>query len=195
MVVGVLMGCRVRAKVVFQPAFDLERFLQLIQEHKVTRAYVVPPIILALAKHPLVDKYDLSSLKAILSGAAPLGGDVQEGCAVRLKCIVKQAWGMTELSPAGHLVPGTEGLIVDPLTGDELDRDEEGELLLRGPQVMRGYLNNEEATKNTIRPDGFMHTGDIAKFDKDGWLYITDRCKELIKYKGRVYNKAVVSCK
>jgi acyl-CoA synthetase (AMP-forming)/AMP-acid ligase II len=101
LVVGLLMGCRVNSKVVFLPAFDLERFLQLVQDEKVTRCYVVPPIILALAKHPLVDKYDLSSVKAVLSGAAPLGGDVQEGCMARLNCVVKQAWGMTELSPAG----------------------------------------------------------------------------------------------
>ena len=104
MVAGLLMGCRVHAKVVFLPAFDLEKFLFLVQEHKVTRAYVVPPIILALAKHPLVDSYDLTSLRAILSGAAPLGGDVQEACATRLNCIVKQAWGMTELSPAGSCI-------------------------------------------------------------------------------------------
>mmetsp|Transcript_9055 Transcript_9055/g.13613 ORF Transcript_9055/g.13613 Transcript_9055/m.13613 type:complete len:564 (+) Transcript_9055:70-1761(+) len=203
MVVGLLVSTHLNVKTVFLPAFDLEKFLQLVQDHKVTRAYVVPPIILALAKHPLVDKYDLSSLKAILSGAAPLGGDVQEACATRLNCVVKQAWGMTELSPAGsctaddevtspsackgksgRLVPATEGLIIDPMTGEELPPTEEGELLLRGPQVMQGYLNNEEATKATIRDDGFMHTGDIAKFDNDGWLYITDRCKELIKYKG-----------
>lgn len=101
MVVGLLMGCRRNSKVVFLPAFDLERFLQLAQNEKATRCYVVPPIILALAKHPLVDKYNLSSVKAILSGAAPLGGDVQDGCAARLKCVVKQAWGMTELSPGG----------------------------------------------------------------------------------------------
>lgn len=102
---GLVAGLHIPAylgkKMVFLPAFDLVKFLELIPQHKVTRAYVVPPIILALAKHPLVDKYDLSSLKVILSGAAPLGSDVQEACSTRLNCIVKQAWGMTELSPAG----------------------------------------------------------------------------------------------
>lgn len=113
MVVGLLMGTRVSSKVIFLPAFDLEKFLQLVQDHKVTRAYVVPPIILALAKHPLVEKYDLSSINAILSGAAPLGGDVQEGCAARLNCVVKQAWGMTELSPAGACTADEEVTAAD----------------------------------------------------------------------------------
>jgi long-subunit acyl-CoA synthetase (AMP-forming) len=84
----------------------------------------------------------------------------------------------------GRLVPATEAKIVSPETGEDMSPFEEGELLIRGPQVMTGYYNNEEATKNCLREDGFMHTGDIAKFDKDGWLQITDRCKELIKYKG-----------
>ena len=137
-----------------------------------------------------------------MSGAAPLGSAVQEQCATRLKCLVKQAWGMTELSPCGTitpnnvpsidhikgksglLVPNTEGKIVDPVTGKDLLYHQEGELLIRGPQRMKGYLNNVESTKNTIRPDGWLHTGDIGYFDNEGWLYITDRCKELIKFKG-----------
>jgi acyl-CoA synthetase (AMP-forming)/AMP-acid ligase II len=193
-------------KTVFMPAFDLIRFLEIVPQHKVTRAYLVPPIILALAKHPIVAKYDLSSLKCIMSGAAPLGSEIQMACADRLKCVVKQAWGMTELSPAGtitpddtfstpegvkkykgtsgQLLPGTEAKIVDPLTRKEITPTQEGELLLRGPQVMRGYLNNAEATKDTITPDGWLCTGDIAHFDNDGFLYLTDRLKELIKYKG-----------
>jgi acyl-CoA synthetase (AMP-forming)/AMP-acid ligase II len=202
MVVGCLLPLWLGNKTVFMPAFDLVRFLELVQEHKCTRLYCVPPIILGLAKHPIIDNYDLSSVESILSGAAPLGGDVQELAAKRLGCKVKQAWGMTELSPAatvtsddeyeqfetkgkcGRLVPGTEAKIVSPETGEDMSPFEEGELLIRGPQVMTGYYNNEEATKNCLRDDGFMHTGDIAKFDKDGWLQITDRCKELIKYKG-----------
>lgn len=110
---------------------------------------------------------------------------------------------MTELSPAGTLSPdhlikgveeilgksgilvaGTEGKIVDPVSGADLPYDVEGELLIRGPQVMKGYFNNADATSATIRADGWLHTGDIGKFDDNGWLIITDRCKELIKYKG-----------
>lgn len=202
MVVGCILPLWLNNKTVFMPAFDLVKFLELIQEHKCTRLYCVPPIILALAKHPIVDKYDLSSVESILSGAAPLGGDVQDLAAARLGCKVKQAWGMTELSPAatvtsdedyenyatnglcGKLVPLTEAKIVSPENGEDMSPYEEGELLIRGPQVMTGYYNNQEATRNCIRQDGFMHTGDIAKFNKDGWLQITDRCKELIKYKG-----------
>lgn len=188
----------------FLPAFDFKLYLELIQQHRITRSYIVPPVVLALAKHPLVDSYDLSSLQCIMSGAAPLGADVQDACSKRLKCIVKQAWGMTELSPAatmikdedidqvkgnhlgsaGRLLPLTEGKIVDPVTGADLPSSEEGELLIRGPQVMKGYYKDEVSTQRTIRPDGWMHTGDIARFTDDGWLFITDRLKELIKYKG-----------
>lgn len=200
---GLLVSTYVGAKLIFMPQFDLIKYLELIQTHKVTRGFVVPPIVLALAKHPVVDRYDLSSLECLMSGAAPLGVDVQVACAKRLKCIVKQAWGMTETSPcgtitpddmidtieglkgtSGKLAPATEGKIVDPQTGADLPPTEQGELLVRGPQIMKGYLNDPESTSKTIRPDGWMHTGDIGCFDKDGWLYLTDRMKELIKYKG-----------
>jgi 4-coumarate--CoA ligase len=137
-----------------------------------------------------------------MGGAAPLGSEVQKQCAKRLGCIVKQAWGMTELSPCGAITPDeecgdidtitgksgllaplTEAKIVDSENGEDLPFTSEGELMIRGPQVMKGYYKNEEATKNTIRSDGWMHTGDIAKFDQDGWLIITE-LKELIKVKG-----------
>lgn len=112
LVLGLLTVARHTTKTVFLPAFDLPKFLELVQTHKVTRTYIVPPIILALAKHPLVDSYDLSSLKTIISGAAPLGGDVQEACSKRLNCIVKQAWGMTELSPGGSIT--ADELVTSP---------------------------------------------------------------------------------
>lgn len=203
MMVGLCVPVAARAKTVLMPQFDLEKYLEIIQLHKVTRSAIVPPIILGLAKHPVVDNYDLSSLKGIMSGAAPLGSEIQKQCAQRLGCIVKQAWGMTEISPCGAITPDeecgdidfilgksgllapmTEAKIVDTENGEDLPFTSEGELMIRGPQVMKGYFKNEEATKNTIRPDGWMHTGDIAKFDRDGWLIITDRSKELIKYKG-----------
>lgn len=112
LVLGLLTVSRHTTKTVFLPAFDLPKFLELIQTHKVTRTYIVPPIILALAKHPLVDSFDLSSLKTIISGAAPLGGDVQEACSRRLNCIIKQAWGMTELSPGGAIT--ADELVTSP---------------------------------------------------------------------------------
>ena len=185
-------------KVVTMPRFDLEQFLSLCQENKIKRGFVVPPVVLALAKHPLVDKYDLSSVKSLFSGAAPLGAELADEAAKRLDCEVVQGYGMTELSPVSHstpdghykpgtiglLIPNTECRIVDPETGKDLGQDEDGEIWVRGPQVMPGYLNNETATKDTIDDDGWLHTGDIGHIDADGHFTIVDRLKELIKYKG-----------
>jgi 4-coumarate--CoA ligase len=184
--------------VVTMPRFDLEQFLTLVQDQKITIAYLVPPIVLALAKHPMVDQFDLSSLKLIFSGAAPLGAEVALEAASRVGCDVVQGYGMTELSPVTHSTPmgefkpgsigltisNTEVRVVDPGTGEDLAVDEDGELWIRGPQVMKGYLNNPEATAITIDDDGWLHTGDIGHVDSDGHFYIVDRLKELIKYKG-----------
>lgn len=184
--------------VVTMPRFDLEQFLSLVQEHRITIAYLVPPIVLALAKHPLVDQYDLSSLKLVFSGAAPLGAEVALAAAERIGCDVVQGYGMTELSPVTHSTPmgqfkpgsigltisNTEVRVVDPATGHDLELDEDGELWIRGPQVMKGYLNNPQATAATIDDEGWLHTGDIGHVDADGHFYIVDRLKELIKYKG-----------
>ncbi|HVM07939.1 MAG TPA: 4-coumarate--CoA ligase family protein [Acidimicrobiales bacterium] len=183
--------------VITMPRFDLEQALSLMQEHKVARFFAVPPMILAFAKHPIVDNYDLSSLKTIMSGAAPLGGDLTQEAADRVKCEIFQGYGMTELSPVTHAtppgqgkpgscgvtVPNTECRIVDP-DGKDLDVEGVGELWIRGPQVMKGYLNNDEATRSTIDDEGWLHTGDVGRFDADGHLYIVDRVKELIKFKG-----------
>ncbi len=185
-------------KVVTMPRFDLEQFLTLCQDHKIKRGFVVPPVVLALAKHPLVDNFDLSSLESLFSGAAPLGAELASEASERLGCEVVQGYGMTELSPVSHstpkghykpgtiglLIPNTECRVVDPETGADLGQDEDGEIWVRGPQVMPGYLNNEEATKTTIDDDGWLHTGDIGHIDADGHFTIVDRLKELIKYKG-----------
>jgi acyl-CoA synthetase (AMP-forming)/AMP-acid ligase II len=183
--------------VVTMPRFDLDQFLGLIEEHRVTVANVVPPIALALAKHPAIEGADLSSLRMILSGAAPLGAELSVAVAERIDAPTVQGYGMTETSPVTHVcpieperikpgtiglsVPGTESRLVDPETGEDAER---GELWVRGPQVMAGYLNNESATKHTIDSDGWLHTGDIAEVDEDGYFTIVDRLKELIKYKG-----------
>jgi acyl-CoA synthetase (AMP-forming)/AMP-acid ligase II len=188
------------ATLVTMPRFDLEQFLGLIQEHKVTRAYVVPPIALALAKHPMVDQYDVSSLDLVFSGAAPLGAELEEACANRLGCRVGQGYGMTESSPVSHAIPFPDGQvkpgsigpclpnmecrIVDVESGEDLPHGERGELWMRGPNVMSGYLNNDEATAATVDDDGWLHTGDVAIVDEDGYFQIVDRVKELIKYKG-----------
>ena len=155
-------------------------------------------MVVALAKHPVVDNYDLSALRWMLSGAAPLSAELAIECGERLGCEVVQGYGMTELSPVSHAtpsgmfkpgsvgvtVPNTEVNIVDPFTQSPLGVDEDGEVWIRGPQVMKGYWNNESATKNTIDDDGWLHTGDIGHIDADGHLFIVDRLKELIKYKG-----------
>ena len=185
---------------VTMPRFDLEEFLRLLQDQRITRAYVAPPIVLALAKHPLVDKYDLSSLQSIFSGAAPLDAGLERACADRLSCEVMQGWGLTETSPVvttnyntpdgpqpgsvGVPLPNTEMRVVDPATGADVSRGETGELLVRGPQVMKGYLNAPEATAAMLDPDGWLHTGDLGTIDEAGYVYIVDRVKELIKYKG-----------
>ena len=206
MFIGTLMAAMANycgAKTVFMPAFDMIQFLELIQKHKIQRAHLVPPILLGLAKHPIVDKFDLSSLKCINSAAAPLGADIQMMVSKRLGCIVKQGWGMTELSPAGCLVPdvvatnsndikGSAGLlvpntqakVVDPVTRADLEYTQEGEICIRGPQVMKGYFENVAATTDMIDSDGWLHTGDVGYFNEQGFMFITDRCKELIKFKG-----------
>jgi len=188
----------VGARVVTMPRFDLAEFLRTIQEHKVTRVAAVPPIVLALAKHPMVDDYDLSSLVQLGSGAAPLSADIEAEAARRTGAEVVQGFGLTETSPVTHaaipgaarsgsigvLVPNTEARLVDPESGADVARGRPGELWLRGPQVMKGYLNNPNATSECIDSDGWFHTGDIGRVDDDEHWYITDRLKELIKYKG-----------
>jgi 4-coumarate--CoA ligase len=184
--------------VVTMPRFDLVQFLELHQTHGITRSFVAPPIVVALAKHPVVDQYDLSSVQQMFSGAAPLSAEVGEEAAARLRCEVVQGYGMTELSPVSHMtvkggykpgsvgvtVPNTETAIVDPATGEFLGLDVDGEVWVRGPGVMKGYLNNQAATDATIDADGWLHTGDVGHIDTDGHLYVVDRIKELIKYKG-----------
>ena len=186
------------ASVVSMPRFDLVEFLDAMQTYQVTRAYLVPPIVLALAKHPIVDNYDLSSLRQVFSGAAPLGGDVALEAAERIDTEVVQGYGMTELSPVTHAtapgdfkpgsvgvtIPNTETRIVDPDSGSDQPVNGEGEVWVRGPQVMAGYLNNEAATAEMIDGAGWLRTGDIGYVDDDGHVYIVDRLKELIKYKG-----------
>lgn len=198
MVLILLLGLRSGSGLVSMMRFELEPFLECIQKYKVTYAPLVPPIVLALAKHPIVDKYDLSSLQNIGSGAAPLGLEVEEACAKRLNCKIFQGFGMTELSGAsitnlefmgitrhgsvGVCWPNMEARIVDTETGRDLGPGERGELWMRGPNVMKGYFNRPEATADMLLPDGWLRTGDIAYVDTDGFFFIVDRLKELIKH-------------
>lgn len=186
------------AKVVMLPRFDFAQLLKVMQEHRVTFAHLVPPIILALARQPVVADYDLSSIRTIFSGAAPLGAELARECEARLGCEVIQGYGMTESSPATHItapgrgragsvgpcVPNMECKLVSVETGEDVaGAGERGEVCVRGPQVMKGYLNCPEATAQTVDSEGWLHTGDVAYADGEGYFYIVDRAKELIKYK------------
>lgn len=194
------MGLQKGATIVTMPRFELEQFLRAVQDHGVTMAHIVPPIVLALSNSPLVDEYDLSTLHTIFCGAAPLSESLTQVCIDRLKCKVRQGYGMTETSPVTHsspadpkdvkfgavgvCAPNTECKIVNLETGEALGFNQEGEICVRGPQVMKGYLNRPEATAHTIDADGWLHTGDVGYADDDSHFFIVDRAKELIKYKG-----------
>jgi acyl-CoA synthetase (AMP-forming)/AMP-acid ligase II len=190
---------RAGATIVTMPRFDLKQFLDLVQRHGVTMGYLVPPIVLALAKHPLVDDYNISTLRDIMSGAAPLPEPVAIACTERHGLMLRQGYGLTETSPVTHangknmeikigsvgsVLPNTEYRIVDLGTGSDAETGQLGEVWLRGPQVMKGYLNDPDATRNMIDDDAWLHSGDIGYADTDGYLFVVDRVKELIKYKG-----------
>jgi acyl-CoA synthetase (AMP-forming)/AMP-acid ligase II len=196
----IVMNCGLRAgaTIVTMPRFELHNYLSIHEQYAVTRSFVAPPIVLLLAKEPAVAAYDLSRLNQVFSGAAPLPREVASTAAERLGCEVVQGYGMTETSPAtllsapgrgrdgavGQLLPNTEMLIVDTATKEPVGVGEPGEVWIRGPQVMLGYLNNAAATAEVIDEHGWLHTGDVGTVDADGYLYVIDRVKELIKVKG-----------
>jgi acyl-CoA synthetase (AMP-forming)/AMP-acid ligase II len=192
------LGLAQGATIVTMPRFDMGLFLDLLERHRVTRAHVAPPVVLGLAKAPGVEGRDLA-LRVVISGAAPLDADTAERAGERLGAPVRQGYGMTEASPVthfaadddlpeqdpgaiGHLIPNTEGRLVDPETGE--DTDGTGEIWIRGPQVMRGYLGDEAATAASLTEDGWLKTGDVARVERGDVFRIVDRVKELIKYKG-----------
>ncbi|KAK1781937.1 hypothetical protein QBC45DRAFT_404307 [Copromyces sp. CBS 386.78] len=179
--------------------FDLEKALQTIQDQRITGFYVSPPVVLAFGKSPLVDKYDLSTLKVMHSGAAPLTSELTEAVWQRLKIPVKQGYGLSESSPVvtcqtvdewakfmgscGKMMPNMEAKLVDE-QGKEVADGEVGELWIKGPNVFKGYYKNPERTKEAFSEDGYFKTGDMFHIDKHGNMYCVDRLKELIKYKG-----------
>jgi acyl-CoA synthetase (AMP-forming)/AMP-acid ligase II len=190
-----LTGLRRGRTLVTLPRFEIDAFLRMIGEHQVQVASVVPPIAKALLKHPDLGGYDLSSLARIGCGSAPLGREVEEACGRRLGCEIGQGYGMTEMTCAiaartaelparpgsvGHLLPGCEARLVDPDTGADVALGEAGEIWLRGPNRMRGYLGEP----SPFEADGWLRTGDIGRFDGEGYLTIVDRIKDLIKVKG-----------
>ncbi|WP_294942708.1 AMP-binding protein [uncultured Microbacterium sp.] len=200
------LALKQRATLVTMPKFDLVQFLTNIQTYGCTYLYIAPPIAVALAKHPIVDQFDISTVHTVFSGAAPLDGETAEIAARRINARMMQGYGMSELSPVSHAMPYTRDDIpvssvgtilpnivcklVDTETGEEITEIEDdgrtrpGELWVQGPNVMLGYLNKPEATAETLDADGFLHTGDIAVYHDGGYFSIVDRVKELIKYKG-----------
>lgn len=184
--------------VITLPRFDLEQFLTLCSRHATPTMFIAPPVAVALAKHPMVDQFDLSPVKRLVSGAAPLSAELAEAVTRRTGVQARQGYGMTEMSPVSHSVPfatsvpgaigvavaSTEFRIVDPATGKDAAEGAEGELWVRGPQVMPGYHNRPEATASTLTEEGWLKTGDLAQVDEKGNVFIRDRLKELIKVKG-----------
>lgn len=182
------------------PKFDLEDFCRIIQDHRITMGYLVPPIILRLAKDKVASKYNIGSLKMINSGAAPLTKELVEAFYARHNVPVKQGYGLSETSPTTHTQGwdswrtkiGSVGPLLAMQTAKYMSPEEKevpvgevGELWIKGPNIFLGYLNNEAGTKNALTDDGYFKTGDVGFQDKDGDFYITDRIKELIKYKGK----------
>jgi long-chain acyl-CoA synthetase len=188
------------AKQVLMPRFEAEESLKLIERHRLTLFHTVPPALLAIAQHPRTEDYDLSSLRYIMSGAAPLPPEVRRLAQERTGCLTFMGYGLTETSPVTHMNPleeewmkeesigppvsDLEQKVVDIETGErELPLGEAGELALRGPQIMQGYWRAPEETKCALR-GGWLHTGDIVRIDEEGYVFILDRLKEMIKYKG-----------
>ena len=195
------LGLSQGATIVTVPRYDLNQFLHVLEQYKVTIAPLVPPLVLALARAPQLDDHDLSALRLIHCGAATLADNIARACQERLGCAIRYGYGLTEVSPlshaslpdasrhkpgsVGYCLPNTECKIVDYTTGVELDSDEQGEIWVRGPQVMKGYLGNAEATAEMIDRDGWLRTGDIGYCDDEGRLFVVARLKELIKTNGR----------
>ncbi|KFY38639.1 hypothetical protein V494_04270 [Pseudogymnoascus sp. VKM F-4513 (FW-928)] len=192
------------------PRFEVEKWCQLVQKHRITYSYVVPPIVLHMAKHPSFSSYDLSSIRMVQSGAAPLTRELINQVYARLGIRIKQGYGLSETSPTiysgawdgwdvdigtcGVLLPNQQVKICEPVdssrdhdptaTPRELQPGEEGELHVKGPNVFLGYHNNAKATAECLSSDGWFRTGDVGRVNEQGNLFITDRVKELIKYKG-----------
>ncbi|XP_055616636.1 uncharacterized protein LOC129762426 [Toxorhynchites rutilus septentrionalis] len=188
-----------KQKLVSLPKFDEGLFLSCIENYRCTMVFVVPPLVVFLAKHPLVDSYDLSSVDTLLCGAAPLSKETEDLVRKRLNIKhVRQGYGMSETTLAtlvqngenhksgsvGRVQVGTLAKVIDPETGTALGPNQHGELCFKGSQIMKGYIGNDEATRQTIDEEGWLHTGDIGYYDEDFEFFIVDRLKELIKYKG-----------
>src|ERR1700753_2033409 len=194
----IMQSCHRGFELVVMPKFEIERFCQIVQDFKITFVYLVPPIVLLLAKHPIVSKYDISSIRMVNSGAAPLTRELIEQVNKRFLLPIKQGYGLSETSPTTHTlnwedwnkIYGSVGKLLPNMSVKYLDPEdkevpfgETGEICLNGPNIFKGYLNKPELTKDSFTEDGYFKTGDIGNEDTHGNLFITDRVKELIKYK------------
>ncbi|OJJ58903.1 hypothetical protein ASPSYDRAFT_89628 [Aspergillus sydowii CBS 593.65] len=182
------------------PSFDLELFCAKSSEIQATDMHLVPPVALLLATSDVARRYSVPSLQRIVVAAAPLKEALQRELKSRFpRASICQGYGLTECSPGvmhqitdkdsscgtvGTLIAGTEARLVSPTTGRDVAPGDEGELWVRGPQVMMGYINDAAATAATFSSDGWLRTGDIMRVDADGDFWVTDRLKEMIKYKG-----------
>lgn len=200
--------------------FKPEVYLKAIQDYKATILNAVPPLVLFLARSPLVDKYDISQVKDIVCGGAPLSSTVEKEFEERLnfkflhmfikmlfcyfcrfpKLRVRQLYGLTEASGMCVAIPrfclpnkeGTAGVLIENVLAKVVDVETNknvcsckvGEICFKGPMIMKGYFSNPEATKDCIDEEGYLHTGDLGYYDEDGYFFVVDRIKELIKYKG-----------
>lgn len=189
---------------VVMPKFDIEQFCVHVQNFKITYTFVAPPVVLLLGKHPVVDKYDLSTLRMMNCGAAPLTRELVETTSARIKVGIKQGYGLSETSPTTHMQPwhewdktiGSVGKLLGNMEAKYMTTPEDdsepkevpvgqvGELYMRGPNIFLGYHKNQKATEGCLSADGWFRTGDVGFQDKNFDFYITDRVKELIKYKG-----------
>lgn len=197
--VGLCLPTRIGATVVTLLRFELFGFLAALTQHRVTVAHLVPPLVLALARHPAVAETDLSALRLIISGAAPLSAELGRETAQRLGCEVVDGYGLSEalathvvldyaggrhLGSVGSPLPLVECRIVDPGSGQDVEAGAMGEIWVRGPTTSPGYLDLPEQTARLIDPEGWLHTGDLGRVDEQGRLFVVERLKELIKVGG-----------
>lgn len=195
---SIVAAARTLSPCFFMRSFNYAKFLENIQKHRITHIQTAPPVLVMLAKRPETKDYDLSSLQNILCGAAPLSKELQNEVSAKCDLKVVQTWGMTEVTcsclhvpggrddrsgSVGYIDPNATIKLVDD-AGKEVDSGERGEIHVKGPNICMGYWRNEEATKETFDEDGFLKTGDVAIKDENGWYWIVDRKKELIKVKG-----------
>ncbi|GAB0097773.1 luciferin 4-monooxygenase [Sergentomyia squamirostris] len=192
----VVFGC----KMVYLPRFEDKLYLQTIEKFKISVCFVAPPLMVFFSKSPIVTKDNVTSLRKLYSGGAPLSREIIESVQKRIPNIevIYNGYGLTETTTGvtnadsninkpgsiGFLWRDIWGKVIDPKTGKSLPPNTPGELCVKGDQIMIGYMSNEKATRETIDPQGWLHTGDIAYYDENREYYIVGRFKEVIKYKG-----------